>query len=389
MSIPSLKNIPGKKLQGKYILFRADFDVAVKNGKIQDDFRILANLPSLNYILQNGGRLRIISHLGRPPRGGAKEFSLRPVASYLAERLKKQIVFIENPLADKVFDRYAPVKEVLFFENIRFFPGEEKNDASFAKRLARWGDIFINEDFAGVHRKHASQVALPKFLPAFAGFNLAKEISALSKLLERPHKPLVVILGGAKLETKLPLIENFLNKGGKVLVAGALANTLLLGKGFGVGKSKVEREFLPKVKKFFDRPQLYIPSDVRVAKSLRARKSRVSSVAEIGDDETVFDIGPQTLKVFISIANTAQTIFWNGPFGYAEVPQFSAGTRSFALALKKIKAYKLVGGGDTVAYLRNCGLLKGFSHVSTGGGAMLEFLAGKKLPGIEALKRKI
>ena len=386
VKIKALKDVSLRK--GVRVILRADFDVAIRGGRIEDDFRIKEVLPTIRYLLRRGSSLRVISHLKRPGGRIVPDLSFKATAVYLAKVLKRQVVFISDPLNRNVFVKYDNSSQLLFFENIRFWPGEEKNSMVFARRLARWGDIYVNEAFANSHRAHASMAALPQLLPAFAGLYLAKEISALRRVIRNPRRPLVAILGGVKLETKVPLVERFLKVGGRVLVGGALANTIFRARGINFGKSPVDEEFLKTPKgHYLDSPRLFLPVDLVVARDFGSRPRIVTS-DDIGDNEFNCDIGPATVRLFNSLLKGANTVVWNGPLGLVEKEKFSSGTLGIVRGLKKIKAFKVTGGGDTVAFLRKHKLIEGFDHISTGGGAMLEFLAGKKLPAIEALKTK-
>lgn len=352
MSLRTLKEAYIEK--GTRVLMRADLDVALKNGKILDDFRLKQMLPTIRLILQKGGHLRLIGHIDRPEGKPVLFLSLKKVSDYFRRVLKRKVIFIKNPFDKKDFIFLNSSPDILLFENIRFWPGEEKNDTNFAKKLAKWGDIYINESFANSHRKHASVVVLAKILPAFAGIQLGKEISILDSVIKNPARPLVTLIGGAKLETKLPLIRNFLKIADKILLAGSIAN-----------------EFLKK-QKYIKNPKIVLPED------------------GLGTYGNFKDIGPKTIAHFASLLQDAQTIIWNGPLGIAEISRFAIGTKELAriiVSSRCPKAFTVVGGGDTVAILRKYKLLHGFNHVSAGGGAMLEFLAGNKLPALEVLKK--
>lgn len=343
MRIYQLSKAPIKK--GTRVIVRADFDVAIKSGKVADDFRIRKVMPTLKYLLQKGASLRIISHLDRPGGKKVSGLSMAPVRRHLQGLLKKEIIFIADPLSEKAFAEFNSSRQILFFENIRFWPGEEKNDPKFAKKLARWGDIYVNEAFADSHRAHASITQIAKYLPSFAGLNLEKELFYLGKMLKSPKRPYVAAIGGIKLETKLPLVKKFLRE----------ADGVLLGSGLGrFGKSGAKN--------------LYAPLDYITDKK--------------GNN---VDIGPKTISRFTELVKDAKTVVWNGPLG--NTPNFPRGTQAFAKAVGHLSAVKIVGGGDTILALEKYGLLRNFTHVSAGGGAMLEFLAGKKLPGIEALRQ--
>lgn len=379
-----LRDAPIKK--GTRVLIRADFDVAVKKGKIQEDFRIRAALPTVELVLRKGGLVRLAAHMGRP--GGRKDpsLSLKNIAGYLSELLKRKVVFISDPFPESSFGKYNQCSEIILFENLRFWPGEEKDDKNFARDLGRWGDIYVNDAFAGSHRKHASVSVLAKILPSFAGLALEKEIAALDKILHNPRKPFFVILGGAKIETKLPLFERFLKTADGVLLGGALANAVFQVKGLEVGKSLADGKNLGLADIDLGSKNLYLPQDVRVV-SGSGLSVRLARPGDIGKKEAIFDIGPETVGYFDALLRSAQTVVWNGPMGVAEKKRFFYGTVGIAKSLQKIKAFKVVGGGDTVAVLRKHEALKGFSHISSGGGAMLAFLAGEKLPGIETLRK--
>ncbi|OHA00375.1 MAG: phosphoglycerate kinase [Candidatus Sungbacteria bacterium RIFCSPHIGHO2_02_FULL_47_11] len=421
--LPLLRILSSKDLAGKRVLLRADFDVAVKNGRIQDYSRINTNIPTIKFILRAGGYIRIVTHLGRPHGKVIPSLSMKKIAIQLGRMLRRKIIFLRNPYDRRSFKAYNNSPEIIFFENIRFWPGEEKNSPSFAKKLSAWGDLYVNECFATSHRKHASFVAVAHALPAFAGCYLEKEIFYLDKVLVKPRWPVVTVLGGSKLETKLPLVEVFLKKQYDVLVGGAIANTLLAARNVSVGQSLVEHDYFERVRNVLFNPRLHLPCDVVTAPALKSRSVHIVDVDRIPRNETVFDIGPRTIGQFETVLRTARTIFWNGPVGYAEIPRFARGTVALARACTQSSAFSVLGGGDTSVALRKYGVLHpvrdaerknprgvnavcgthfhvrcrkeqisngvhGFGHVSTGGGAMLEFLAGGKLPGIEALKRK-
>lgn len=345
MNVHTIREAPIKK--GTRVILRADFDVPYRGGKILDDYRILAVVPTIRAILKKGGRIRIISHLGRPHGKAAPSLGMNPIVRYLERALKKKIIFVHEPFIEKNFEKYDKSEEILFFENIRFWPGEEKSDPAFAVKLARWGDIYVNEAFANSHRNHASMVALARKLPSYAGLAFVNELQSLGRVFDSSKRPLVAIIGGIKLETKLPLMKRFLKE----------ADLVLAGSGFS--------NWIPA-----RRPaNLYAPVDYVTS---RGKK---------------LDIGPDTIAYFKDVIKKAKTIVWNGPLGLAEEKKFAKGTIAIARSVQKSKGFSIIGGGDTIAILRKYGLLRGFSHISTGGGAMLEFLAGKKLPGIEALKR--
>lgn len=374
---------------GISVIVRADCDVAARGNRIADDFRLRALLPTLRFLMDRGVRLRILAHRGRP--GGIREpsMSLAPIERWLARELDTRVVLVRDPFAVGVLRKYGGSNDILLFENLRFWRGEEKNDPAFAQALAKWGDIYVNEAFADCHRTHASMVGLPHLLPAYAGLHLVKEIAALERVMRDPARPLVAVFGGAKIETKMPLLRRFLRDADSVLVGGALANTLLAAQGRDIGKSSANSDvsvadLLRAGKK------LVLPLDVLTASALKkGSPSRVCAVDDIRADEYIADIGPASRILFSQRVSEAKTVVWNGPMGYAEVPAFGRGTAAIADAMKKNRGFTVVGGGDTLAAIARIGQdgAGGFDHVSTGGGAMLAFLSGEKLPGIEALKK--
>lgn len=392
----SIKNI--KNLKNKNVLVRVDFNVPINNGKIEELFRIEAVLPTIKYLIKKKAKIILISHLGRPiafaqskkSKIKNKKFSLEPIAKYLSKLLKKNVKFIGDCIGENPKKEISKMKrgEVVLLENLRFYKGEEKNDINFAKELAKLADIYINDAFAVSHRVHASVEAITKFLPSFAGFLLEKEIKVLSSVFQNPRRPLCLVMGGVKLETKLPLIRKFISVADNIIIGGALANTLLLAQKLAVGKSFVEKKYLKELKPIKISDSIFhLPVDVRVSESLSGKKPVfIKAVGKIKENEIILDIGPETEKLFTSIIKSSKMVIWNGPMGFFELDKFLSGSRAIAKAIASSKIYSIVGGGDTIALINKLKLFKKYSFVSTGGGAMLEFLAGKKLPGIEALK---
>ena len=402
MNLRLLSDAPIHK--GTRVLVAVNLDVAMAGGKIRDDFKIREAVPTLKFILRKGGRVRIVSYLGRPGGKVVSDLSMRPVARRLARLLKRKVVFLSDPFDSVTFSRYRDASDILFFENTRFWPGEEENSKYFAARLGRWGDLYINEAFAHSHRAHASVSALSRILPAYAGLHLEREVRALESLLTHPRRPFVAVLGGAKLETKLPLIRRFLRDADAVLVGGALANTILALRGDIVGKSLISVGTNPNLR-LLQHKKLHLPTDAAVIRSpnevslaslmreakltSRPMSNRICPIRAVKNNEYIMDIGFDTQKRFAALLQEAGTIVWNGPLGFAEVSVFAKGTIAVAKAIRsRRRAFTVVGGGDTIAALGRYNLLKGFSHISTGGGAMLEFLAGKKPSGLEALRQK-
>lgn len=374
--------------KGTRVCVRCDYDVAMRNGVIENDYRIRESLSTLKFILRAGGRIRIIAHAGRPEGKRVSALSMSPIMEDLSRMLKKRIVFISDPASAHEWKQYNDSADILFFENIRFWKGEEKNDHGFANMLSRWGDIYVNEAFANCHRNHASMVALPQLLPSYAGLHTEKEVSALLQARENPPHPFIALLGGAKLETKVPVIRRFLKDADGVLVGGAVANALLFMRGFSVGKSMVYGQKKESIPRWVYSKKMHLPCDVAVTDERKSKeRDRICAVGDVAKNEYIMDIGPQSIRDFSEQIRKARMIVWNGPLGLAEMDRFAKGTIGVAKAIRDTRAIKIIGGGDTISILEQQGALKGFTHVSTGGGAMLEFLAGKKLPGIEALRK--
>ncbi len=379
------------KIKNKRVLVRADFDVGMSRAGLESKYRIRANFPTLDRILKSGGLLRLMAHRGRPAGRRDPRLTLRPLTQILSERFGRRVIFVPNPLDPRVFERFSRSLDVLLFENLRFWEEEEKNDPDFAHALSRWGDFYVNEAFAASHRAHASIIGVSSLLPSCAGLHTEKEIAALAALSGRVRRPYVAILGGAKLETKLPLIRKFFERADRVLVGGALANTLLASRGTSIGRSAVDSGIV-NLEGVLQNKKLVLPSDVVAARSRAGGGMfRVCLPSEVRRSEFIVDIGPATQKQFCALISHARTIVWNGPVGICEAPAFCRGTKKLVAAVGSAPAYKVIGGGDTLAVLEAHNLLTrvaaaGRTHISTGGGAMLEFLAGKKLPGIEALK---
>ncbi|HEY0980355.1 MAG TPA: phosphoglycerate kinase [Candidatus Paceibacterota bacterium] len=371
--IPSIKN--------KRVLIRVDFNVPLKNGKVADTRRIEAAYGSIDAVLKKGGTPLLLAHVGDG------EGSLRPVATVLSKRYN--IVFIDNDLADsRTHDIVAKVPKgtVILFENIRRYEGEEKNDKSFAKVLASYGDAYVNDAFSVSHRKHASIVGVPKFLPSYAGFTLQAEVKALSVVVEKPKHPFLFILGGAKFSTKIPLLKRFAESADNVVIGGAILNNFYKSAGFPVGKSVVEEGYDKAIKPLLGNPKLLLPIDVIVA---RGTKKVTLTPDEVEADDIIADIGPQSTALIAKKIEKAKLVVWNGPTGWYE-KGFTKGTVSLAQAIVESKATAVIGGGDTGAALEkilssNTALSKRV-FVSTGGGAALDYLSNGTLPGIDALK---
>ncbi|MBU0731292.1 phosphoglycerate kinase [Patescibacteria group bacterium] len=383
-----MKTLKDLDVKGKRVLMRADFNVPLnKEGKIEDDNRIRAVLPTINYILEHGGSVILMSHFGRPKGEPDPQYSLQPVAEKLSELLGKKVNLAPDCIgeeAQKMSDDLKP-GDVILLENTRFHKEEKENDPEFSKKLAELGDMYVNDAFGAAHRAHASTEGVARLLPHAAGLLLEKEVETLTKVLNNPEKPVVAIIGGAKISTKIQLIKSMLDKVDNVILGGALANTVLLAQNHKIGKSLVEEELAPTVKDLIDN-KLRIPVDVICAKEVKeGAPTEIKAVGEVEDDDFILDIGPDTMSIYSELIKDAKTIIWNGPMGVFEIPDFATGTLDVAKAVADSGAYSVVGGGETAQAIKEMGLADKISFISTGGGAMLEFMEGKKLPAIEAL----
>ncbi|MFP4563849.1 MAG: phosphoglycerate kinase [Spirochaetia bacterium] len=393
----AVKTVKDVDLQGKRIIMRADFNVPLKGDRITDDTRIRAALPTIEYILgQEGTRLILMSHLGRPKGKKAPEFSLAPVAVRLSELLGKEVKMAEDCVGDAVESDVKGLKagDVLLLENLRFHAEETGNDEGFAKKLAALGDIYVNDAFGTAHRAHASTEGITRHLPAIAGFLIDKEVRFFEPLLESPEQPFVAVIGGAKVSSKIGVLETLLPKCKTLIIGGGMAYTFLKVKGISVGKSLVEEEYLDTAKKLLDEAEkqgneVLLPVDHVVADefSENAKPETVDSV-EIPEGKIAMDIGPKTLDQMRSKIDNAKSLVWNGPMGVFEFDAFAGGTLETAKMVAGCSGTTVVGGGDSVAAVNKFDLADRIDHVSTGGGASLEFLEGKTLPGIAALEQK-
>ena len=383
-----------KSLKNKKVLVRVGFNVPIGDSGIvneKEDWRIRTALPMIEYLLEKEAKIILMGHLGRPKvnqesRIKNQEYSLRPVAHRLGELLNREIKFVDDCVGDEVKDATLKMQagDVVLLENLRFYKQEEENNEKFAKKLAELADIYVNNAFSVSHRAHASVCAVTKFLPSYAGLLLEKEIKLLSEAIHNSKRPSTIIIGGAKAKTKLPVVKFVMDKFDHILVGGVVANVILKAKGIDTGKSLLGDVDLEEAKKIdLDNNKLYIPFDVIVCNS-RIKRAELSPVGKIGD-ERILDIGPDTEELFSKIIADSKTIIWNGPMGKFENENFLSGTKKIAEAVVRSKGYKIIGGGDTITALDQLGYLNDINYVCTGGGAMLVFLAGEKLPGIEAL----
>jgi len=379
---------------GKAVFIRVDFNVPLKSGGVADDTRLRASLPTLRLILERGGRPVIASHLGRPKGKAAPEMSLRPVAAHLEGLLKTRVHMALDCVGEAVeaLARGLGAGEGLLLENLRFHPEEEQNDAEFSRRLARPADLYVNDAFGTAHRAHASVVGITRHLPTpAAGLLMDSEIAALTRLRDHPDKPYVAVLGGAKVSDKIDLILNLIDKVQVVLIGGAMAYTFMRARGVPVGSSRAEDDRIDHANAIMTRAEnsgvrIQLPLDHVVARSPDPGGAwEVTPGPRIEDGFVGLDVGPKTRDAYANEIARARTIFWNGPVGLCEVPPYDEGTRSMARAIAATRAFSVLGGGDSIAAVNRLGLAGGFSHLSTGGGASLEFLSGVVLPGVQAL----
>jgi phosphoglycerate kinase len=391
-----MKFIKDIEVKDKLVLVRNDFNVPLnQNGKILDDTRIRASLPTIEYLIEAGARIVLCSHLGRPQGEFKSEFSLKPVAHRLSELLDRAVEFQGETIGKKVEIAKQSLKsgQILLLENLRFHPGETGDDPEFARELATGIDVYVNNAFGASHREHASVTGIARLVPdAVAGLLMKKEIDYLSLALEKPSENYVLILGGAKVSDKIPVIDNLIGRATTILIGGAMAYTFLKAQGVHVGNSRVEDEYIPMCQELLDKARannvkLMLPVDHVAAVKLEANVTirMVERGKEIPEDMMGLDIGYETTERYMAEIRRAALIVWNGPMGVFEIDEFSSGTISVARAIADCSATSIVGGGDSVAALNKAGVAAGISHISTGGGASLEFLSGKILPGIKAI----
>ncbi len=392
------KTVKDIDVRGKKIIARCDFNVPQKEGEITDDTRIRAALPTIEYLIEEGAAVILMSHLGRPEGEPNMKYTLKPVAKRLSELLGKEVIFAESPVVvdDDVRAKATSLKagEVMLLENVRFRKEETKNGPEFAKELASLADIFVNDAFGTAHRAHASTAGVADYLPAVSGFLIEKEVKFLGNAVENPKRPFVAIMGGAKVGDKISVIENLLKKVDTLIIGGGMAYTFYKALGYEIGTSILDKDSIDLAKSLLKRAEekgvkLLIPVDVLCAKEFKNEaETLICDSDDMPEDMMGMDIGPKTIELYKKEIERAQTVVWNGPMGVFEMENFAKGTLEIAKALGESEAVTIIGGGDSAAAVEQFGLADKMTHISTGGGASLEFLEGKELPGIAVLEEK-
>jgi phosphoglycerate kinase len=387
------KTIKDVEFAGKKALVRVDFNVPLKDGVITDDTRIVAALPTIQYLLEQGAAVILCSHLGRPKTAEDLQYSLKPVADYLSNLVDAKVAFAEDSIGQVAEKAAAALQsgEILVLENTRFHPEETKNDEAMSKELASLADVFVNDAFGSAHRAHSSTVGVADYLPACAGFLLEKEIEYLDRAIEDPKRPFVAILGGAKVSDKIGVIKNLLKKADTILIGGGMANTFLKAKGFEMGDSLVEEDALMLAEELMAEggEKLVLPVDLVLADAFdNGAKTETIDAGDVPAGWRCLDIGPKTVALFSELIANAGTVVWNGPMGVFEMSNFAKGTFDVAQAVADSNAISIIGGGDSASAINQSGLAEKISHISTGGGASLEMLEGIILPGLAALADK-
>ena len=390
------KTIRDIDVKGKKVFVRCDFNVPIKDGVVADDTRIKAVVPTIKYLIDNGAKVILCSHLGRPKGEVREEFSLKPVVPVLSAELNKNVAFSNQIIGEQVKEIISEMNDgdVLLLENVRFDPREEKNDEGFSKELSELADVFVNDAFGTAHRAHSSTEGISHYLPSVSGFLIQKEIEFMDGALENPKRPFIAILGGAKVSDKIGVIENLINKVDKILIGGGMAFTFFKALGYQIGDSLCEEDKLEEAKLIMEKAkennvEFVLPLDIHIAKDFsNEAEDKIVLSDEIPEGWQGLDIGPKTIKIFDEKLQGAGTVIWNGPLGVCEFEKYVTGTEEIAKSISKTDAISIVGGGDSVAAINKLKLNDKFSHISTGGGASLEFLEGKTLPGIDCLLQK-
>jgi phosphoglycerate kinase len=391
----AIRSYEDADVSGKRVLVRVDFNVPLDGSEIRDDTRIRAALPTIRNLLDRGAAVILISHLGRPKGQPNPKYSLAPVAKRMSTLLDRPVSFVPDIVGKQAVNtaRQLQPGNVLLLENVRFEPGEEKNDPAMASKLAALGDVYVNDAFGAAHRAHASTEAIAHLLPAYAGALMLGEIDALQQLVDSPREGFVAIIGGAKVSDKIAVLERLVDRVDSLLIGGGMANTFLLERGREIGTSLAEADATDDARRVVDLAKqrdttILLPADVVVAPGIDSDKTSVVSIEAVPPDQGIFDIGPETIDAFANVIRNAKTIFWNGPMGVFEQPQFAIGTTAIANAVAESDAFSVIGGGDSVAAVEAAGVAGKISHISTGGGASLEFVEGRRLPGIEAFREE-
>ncbi len=387
------KTVRDIDLKGKRVLMRVDFNVPMKDGAVTDDKRIRASLPTIQYVLDHGASLILMSHLGRPKGGPDPEFSLKAAAETLSKLLGRPVAMAPDSIGPEVEAMAKALQpgQVLMLENVRFHKEEEKNNPEFAKKLASLGDVYVNDAFGSAHRAHASTEGVARYLPAVSGFLMEQELEYLGRATENPERPYIAILGGAKISDKIAVIENLLTKCDRLIIGGGMANTFFAAKGYNMADSLVEADSIETAKKLMAKGgnKILLPVDVVIADKFEAdAASKVVDADKVPAGWRIMDIGPKSIEAFGEALKGAKLVVWNGPMGVFEFPRFAEGTFAIARKLAESGATTVIGGGDSASAVKKAGVASKMTHVSTGGGASLEFLEGKVLPGVAALNDK-
>ncbi|MFB6468627.1 phosphoglycerate kinase [Cytobacillus sp. Hz8] len=391
------KSVKDVDLKGKTVFCRVDFNVPMQDGQVTDDTRIRAAIPTIQYLMEQGAKVLLASHLGRPKGKIVEEMRLTPVAKRLSELLGKDVKKADEAYGEAVKAEIATMQEgdVLLLENVRFYPGEEKNDSELAKAFAELADLYVNDAFGAAHRAHASTEGIAHHLPAVSGFLMEKELDVLGKALSNPERPFTAIIGGAKVKDKIGVIDNLLEKVDNLIIGGGLAYTFVKAQGHEIGQSLLEEDKIDLAKSFMQKAEekgvkFYMPVDAVIAKEFaKDAESKVVAIEEIPSDWQALDIGPKTAELYRDVIKNSKLVIWNGPMGVFEFDKFAGGTKAVAEALAEASnTYSVIGGGDSAAAVEKFNLADKMSHISTGGGASLEFMEGKALPGVVALNDK-